>query len=300
MTAQNETTRVPVPEPWERDDEDRETALIDAFVDISDALATETDIAAMLARLVQRCTDLLGGAAAGILLPDDAGHLTVLAASTAEQRTLENFQLQVDESPGLDSVHSGDPVLVDDLGRAANRWPVWAERALSSGIRSVYAIPMSSRGTTIGVLNLLGDRAHLLTERNRRLAAAFADVATVAVTNNREARHADELAGQLQGALDSRLVIEQAKGVVATALGITMDEAFALLRGCSRSMNVRLTHLAGALTTGRITADQLQIRRGRRQHSRQPTADPEPTAISDLATAFPLRRPPGTPGPPTP
>ena len=299
MTANDDTTRVAVPEPWERGEGDRETAVIDAFVDISDALATETDIAAMLARLVQRCTDLLGAAAAGILLPDGAGRLTVLAASTAEQPTLQNFQSHAHEGPCSDTVHTGEPVLVDDLERAAHRWPAWAEHALTTGVRSVYAIPMSTRGTTIGALSLLGDRAHLLTERNRRLAAAFADVATVAVTNTRRAQHADELAAQLQSALASRMVIEQAKGVVATALGITMDEAFTLMRGHSRSTNVRLTHIAGDLANGRLTADQLQIRRGHRY--REPaTTDPAPAAITDLTTAFPLRRKPRDPQPPTP
>lgn len=236
---------------------DRETAVIDAFVDLSHGLTTENDVAELLARLVERCVELLGASAAGVLLPDVNGTLAVLAASSSEQDVLENFQLQSAEGPCLDAIRTGEPVLVHDLDAVADRWPIWAPRALSNGVRSAYGLPMSSRGRTLGALNLFGSRTDLVTDRNQRLGIAFADVATVAVLTSRDTRAGDELTRHLQGALESRIVIEQAKGVVGTALGTSMDDAFAVIRRHSRSANRRLSEVARDLAEGRLGADEL-------------------------------------------
>ena len=241
----------------------RESAVIDAFVDLSHDLTTETDVSEMLARLVERCVDLLTATAAGILLPDTGGQLAVLAASSSRQRVLEAFQLQAAQGPCLDCTRTGEPVLVGDLEAehaTSDRWPVWSPRALSDGIRSVYAVPMRLRGRTVGALNLLGDRTELVDARNYRLVAGLADVATLAVFSTRQTLGQDQQVAQLEHALTARILIEQAKGVVATALGTTMDDAFQLLRAHSRSNNRRLTDICTDITTGRLGSDELQVR----------------------------------------
>lgn len=239
----------------------RETAVIDAFVDLSHDLTTEDDVSEMLARLVERCVDLLAASAAGILLPDTGGHLAVLAASSSRQRVLETFQLQSAQGPCLDCTRTGTPVLVDDLEAehaSTDQWPVWSPRALSDGIRSVYAVPMRLHGRTVGALNVIGDREELVDARSYRLVAALADVATLAVFTTRQTLGHTQHVAQLEHALGSRIVIEQAKGVVATTLGTTMDDAFEVLRAHSRSTNRRLTDICADITTGRLGSDELR------------------------------------------
>lgn len=237
----------------------RESAVIAAFVELSDAQLSDSDTAETLARLVQRCVDLLGVTAAGILLPDRAGQLAVLAASSSEQHTRETLQLHAAQGPCLDCVRTGQPVLVPDLTAAADtgRWPRWAPRALAGGVRSANALPMHLDNQPIGALNLVGDRPHQLTDPNRALGQALADVATTAVFTGRRRHDSDQRSAQLQHALHSRVIIEQAKGVLATALGTSVDDAFTLLRDHSRNTNQRITDVAAALATGRLGSDQI-------------------------------------------
>ena len=235
----------------------REDLLIDTFVDLVAGLTSTGDSPELLQRLVERCVQMLAASSAGLILTEEGGQLAVVAASTAEQRVLELFELQSGEGPCLDCARGGQQVLVNDLRADTSRWPTWAPLALAGGVRSAYALPLRLGPVTFGALNLFGDRPGLLGPRDTRVGQALADVATMIVLSSRQVRRAEQLSSQLQTALDSRLVIEQAKGVIATALGISVDDAFKVLRGHSRAHNLRLTEVAADLTTGRLGSDSL-------------------------------------------
>ena len=239
----------------------REDALVDAFVGLARGLVTVVDTSEVLQQLVDRCGSLFGSMSAGLLLREEGGGLAVAAAAGAEREVLGLFEVPADEGPCPDCVRSGRPVRVDDLPREQDRWPAWAATAVAAGVRSAYALPMRLDDTVVGALGFFGARPCLADSRDWRVAVALADVATITLLTARRVGRAEERSQQLQTALDSRVVIEQAKGVVAAALGMSVDEAFVLLRSHSRSSNRRLAEVAAEITTGRLAADQL----GRRQ-----------------------------------
>lgn len=185
-----------------------------------------------------------GGIAAG--RPERAS-LSLVASSSEETRLLEIFQLQSNEGPCLDCVHTGTAVTSGDLEADRSRWPVFVPEALAAGFRSVTAVPLRLRDETIGGLNMFSDTAMLLADDDRDLAQAFADVATIGILQQRSAHRTSVLAEQLQRALNSRVVIEQAKGVLAERDGVSMDVAFATLRKHARDHNQKLGDVAVAV-----------------------------------------------------
>ena len=239
------------------DPTDRAPELVSALVDLACGPATGTDMPELLHRLVANCVQLFSATSAALLLANEAGVPTVAAASSSDREHLDLFQLQVAEGPCLDCVATGGYVVVDDLSASAGRWSTWAPRALAGGVCSVYAFPLRLGTQTFGALNLLGDGPAMMGADDRSAATALADVSAAVVATDRQARRAEQLTGQLQHALDSRVVIEQAKGVTSVALGVSVDEAFHVLRGYSRSRNRRLTDIATDLTTGRLDAREL-------------------------------------------
>ncbi len=239
----------------------REDVLLDTFVGLASGLVPPVDIAELLKRLVEQCVQLLAASSVGLILADEHGELAVLASSSAEQHVLELFELQSDEGPCLHCIRTGGPVRVDDLAADEARWPRWAPAAVRSGVASAYALPMRQDDVTFGALNLFGDRVGLLGPQDLRVGQALADVATSIVLSTRQVRRAEQLSAQLQTALDSRIVIEQAKGVVATALGVSVDDAFVILRRHSRTRNLRLIQVASDITTGTMGSDSLSVGR---------------------------------------
>jgi GAF domain-containing protein len=225
----------------------REQELADTFVMLADNLVEDYDIVDLLDRLAAACVRLLGVAAAGLLLIDQQGHLTVVASSSEETRLLEIFQLQNDQGPCLECVRTGAAVVSGDLDADRVRWPQFATFALSAGYRSVAALPMRLREQTIGGLNLFGGRSGPVSPQDQRLAQALADVATIGILQQRSAQRSNLLAEHLQRALNSRVVLEQAKGVLAERNNMSMEEAFDLLRMYARDHNVKLTELAMAV-----------------------------------------------------
>ena len=222
----------------------REQELANTFVMIADSLVEDDDIVDLLDRLAAACVRLLDVAAAGLLLNDQQGHLAVVASSSEETRLLEIFQLQNDQGPCLDCVRTGAPVVSGDLDADRGRWPLFASFALEAGFRSVAALPMRLREQTIGGLNLFGEGAGPVSPEDQRLAQALADVATIGILQQRSAQRTTMLAEHLQRALNSRVVIEQAKGVLAERNGMSMEAAFDALRLYSRDHNIKLTDLA--------------------------------------------------------
>lgn len=222
----------------------REEHLVDAFVEAADTLVDDFDVIEFLHTVAARCVQLLEVDAAGVMLADQRGRLHATAASSENARLLELFELQTDAGPCLDAFHSGEPVVNADLQANQERWPRFAEAAQATGFVSVHALPLRLRATVIGALNLFCSAPGALSQADVRTGQALADVATIGILAQRTLHQAELLSTQLQRALTSRVTIEQAKGVLAERRGITMDEAFEILRGHARTHNLRLSELA--------------------------------------------------------
>jgi transcriptional regulator with GAF, ATPase, and Fis domain len=226
----------------------REGPLARAFVALADTLVDEYDMLDLLDRLVNVSVGLLAADAAGIVLADPRGRLTVVAASSDAAKLLEVLQLQNEQGPCLEAYRSGNPVSVPDLRDVGARWPKFAAAVASlSDISSVHALPMRLRGQAIGALNLFHHTPGPLPATDLALGQALADVATIGILQERAIRQAEVVAEQLQTALSSRVIIEQAKGVLAHHGNLSMDVAFDRLRSYARSHNERLTEVARRL-----------------------------------------------------
>ena len=221
--------------------------LADVFVEIADTLVAEFDLIEFLQLVTLRTTEIVSSSAAGLLLADPQGRLQFMAASDENTELLELFQVQNHEGPCLDCFRTGKPVVNADLAEADDRWPRFAPRAVSAGFRSVHAIPLRLRDTAVGALNLFDGHTGRLQEGDVHVVQALADVATIGLLQERSIRRAEVLTEQLQAALNSRIVIEQAKGAVAQTHRITVDEAFGLMRGYARRNRRRLSEVAQAL-----------------------------------------------------
>jgi GAF domain-containing protein len=224
--------------------------LAEVFVELADTLVAGYDLIEFLQTLTERCVELLDVDAAGLLLADSHGALRLVAASTEQARLAELLQIQNDEGPCLDCYRTGQPVVVRDVGAAAARWPRFAPASQAMGYRGVHAIPMRLRDQVIGTLNLFRAQPGGLSPAVARAATALVDIATIGILQERAVRQQELLAGQLQVALNSRVMIEQAKGVLAERLGTTPDEAFVLLRRYARDHNHPLTQLADDVISG--------------------------------------------------
>jgi transcriptional regulator with GAF, ATPase, and Fis domain len=230
-----------------------EQKLAEAFVEMADTLVDDFDLIDFLHVLTDRCVRLLNVSAAGLLLTDQRGALQLVAASTEETRLLELFQLQTDQGPCVECFRTGRPVEVVDLAATTDRWPRFVEAAHRTGFAAVHALPMRLRTDVIGALNLFSTQARPLGTDIVRLGQALADVATIGLLQARAIRQRDTLAEQLQTALNSRVLIEQAKGVIAERRHIDMDQSFTLLRASARARNRRLSDLARAVVDGSET-----------------------------------------------
>ena len=221
--------------------------LIEVFVEMADSLVAGFDLIDFLQSLTDRAAEVSGADAVGLVLADRKGRLTFMAASNDAGRALELFQLQEHEGPCLDCFVTGRPVVNADLASATRRWPSFAPQALEAGFAAVHAIPMRLRQEAVGALNLFG-RTHVEFEAgDARVVQALADVATIAILQHRTISRAETVTAQLQGALTSRVVIEQAKGVLARAEGISVDAAFESLRARARAEQRRIVDVALAV-----------------------------------------------------
>ena len=235
----------------------RERQLAEAFVEAADTLVADFDVIDFLHTLAERCVQLLDVDAAGLMLADQRGALHATAASAENARLLELFELQADAGPCVDCYRTGQPVVNADLRANHERWPRFAEAAEATGYVSVHALPLRLRTTTIGALNLFCAGPGPLTDEDVRTGQALADVATIGILAQRSLHQAELLTAQLQNALTSRVTIEQAKGVLAERLKITVDEAFTRLRSHARETNQRLSDLAQAVAGGSNGAEDL-------------------------------------------
>jgi len=234
----------------------RERALAEAFVSLADTLVADYDVIELLDRLCTDCVALLPIDAAGLLLSDQRGALRVLSSSTEQAHLMELFQVQMSEGPCLDCFHTSRQVTATDLSDD-DRWPRFTARARHAGYRAVHALPLRLRLDPIGALNLFGSRPGGLSAENLRIGQALADVATIGILQERAIRRREVLAEQLQTALNSRLIIEQAKGILAERGHLDLAQAFTLLRSHARTNNQRLSDLARDVVSGTTTIDAL-------------------------------------------
>lgn len=215
------------------------------FVEVADTMVDEFDLIDFLHMLADRTADLVGASAVGLLLANQRGRLEFLAASDENTRLLELFQVQNSEGPCLDAFRTATPVINADLAEAATRWPRFAPRATAAGFRSVHAFPLRLRKEVIGALNVFGSQpGSTLDDADVPIVQALADIAAIGLLHERAIRRGELLTEQLQGALNSRVVIEQAKGAIAQAHGVSVDDAFAMIRNHARRTNRRLVDVA--------------------------------------------------------
>jgi GAF domain-containing protein len=223
-----------------------------AFVKLTDTLVADYDVVDLLHTLVEESVSLLDVAAAGLLLADPSGELQVVASTSEQSQLVEVLQLQAGAGPCVECYLTGAAVAVDDIA-GLTKWLGFRQAALSQGFRSVHAVPMRVHGRTIGAMGLFGAQAGFLTKEDTAIGQALADVATISLMQERTIKEAVLVNEQLQLALNTRVLIEQAKGVIAHTAGVDMDAAFNLLRSHARANSQSLHATAGRIVDRSLT-----------------------------------------------
>jgi GAF domain-containing protein len=237
---------------------DRDELLTDTFVTLADTLVDTYDVIDFLQILAERSVALLDVSAAGIMLADNEGRLRHAACSSEEMRLVELFELQIEEGPCFDAYAGPCAVRCESRDEAEHRWPRFAPHAFDSGFLAVSAVPLRLRTDVLGALNLFSSEPRSLSDNELRVAQAMADIATIGILQERVIRDGRTLSSQLQVALDSRIVIEQAKGIIAERNKITVDDAFARLRAFARDHNWLLSEAAGQVVGGTLQPEALE------------------------------------------
>jgi GAF domain-containing protein len=230
----------------------READVVKSLVEMADTLVDDYDVVDLLTGLADRCVSLLDVSAAGVMLASPEGSLGLVASSSEAMRLLELFELQTQEGPCLDAFRTGQSVEHENLQAGSGRWPSFSAAALQAGFASALALPLRLREATLGALNLLRVTRTPMDEADVVVARAFADLATLSIIQHRTAAESQRLNEQLSAALTSRVVIEQAKGVIAERAGVDLAEAFSRLRSHARNHNRRLTDVARAAIDGTL------------------------------------------------
>ncbi|HTL84787.1 MAG TPA: GAF and ANTAR domain-containing protein [Acidimicrobiia bacterium] len=235
----------------------REDRLVETLVTLADTLVDQYDIIDFLQTLAERCVDLVDVSAAGIMLADPQRELRHAACSNEQMRLVELFELQVEEGPCFDAFRTQAPVVCDSLEEAAQRWPEFTRNANESGFAAFSAVPMRLRDTVVGALNLFSGDAHALGVDDIKVVQAMADIATIGILQERSIRDAHAFSTQLELALESRVVIEQAKGIVAERNHMSVDDAFDQIRRFARAHNRLLSETARQIIDGSLQVDAL-------------------------------------------
>ena len=228
----------------------REELLTDTFVVLADTLVDNYDVIDFLQTLTERCVELLDTSAAGVMLADAGGRLRHAACSSEQMRLVELFELQLEEGPCFDAFNQRISVRCDDIADATTRWPNFAPHANAAGFIAATAVPLHLRSEAVGSLNMFSTTTPALRDNDLRVAQAIADVATIGILQERAIRDGRELSNHLEAALQSRIVIEQAKGIVAEHQKIDVDRAFERIRTFARNHNRLLSETARDLIDG--------------------------------------------------
>jgi GAF domain-containing protein len=240
--------------------------LIETLVSLADTLVDEYDVIDFMQTLAERSVELAGVSAAGIMLADGDGRLRHVACSSEQMRLVELLELQLEEGPCFDAFRERAVVRSDTSAEASTRWPRFGPRAKEGGFAAVSAVPLRLRGDSVGALNLFSVHDGALDDDDLEVVQAMADIATIGVLQARLIHDQGVLTTQLETALDSRVLIEQAKGVVAERNQVDVDEAFTLIRRFSRDTNRLLGDTARGIVDGTLTDDLVtaieRMRRG--------------------------------------
>lgn len=230
----------------------RDARLSAAFVKVADTLVDDYDVVDLLDTLVQECTVLVDSDAGGLLITDTDGWLQLIASTNEEVEFVEINQLNAGEGPCVEAFETGKGVTIPDISEE-DRWPAFCAAAIKQGFRSMHAFPMRLRGQMIGAMGLFSVTTGQLTESDVAVAQSLADVATIGILHERSLRDTTMVADQLQRALDNRIIIEQAKGVIAAQTGADMHTAFTILRDYARSNRLKLSIVAEQVTERTLT-----------------------------------------------
>ena len=235
----------------------REERLAHTFVELADTLVDDFDVVECLALLVERSVELLDATAAGLVLADDTGQLRLIASTSEATELVELFQVQNEQGPCSDCYRTGERVMVDDLSEAEERWPNFVPFATYTGFYATHAFPLRLRRRVLGALNLFRGEPGGLAAADVSAGQSLADIAAIAILQFRAMRDAQVVSHQLQHALQSRVAIEQAKGMLAERAGIGMDPAFSVLRGYARTSHRLLVEVAEEVVSGALSTDVL-------------------------------------------
>ena len=216
-----------------------------ALVAFARALTAGPDVSDVLHELTQHIRVALGISGAGVFLREN-GNVRFVTAEDERISTLERIQEEHDQGPGVDAIRTGQAVLVTRLADESARWPIYVAKAADLGISAVAAIPMRN-STCIGAVDLYDTCAHDWSPDQLDIAAVFAGIATAHWLFATQLQREHRTVEQLQQALDSRVVIEQAKGILAAERKISIDEAFGQLRRHANDHNARLRVVADAV-----------------------------------------------------
>jgi len=231
--------------------------MAEVFVELADTLADAFVVADFLENLTHRCVELLTADAAGLMLTDQRGSLTVMASTVERARAVQVLELRVQEGPCVECFSTGLPVTNVDADEARQRWPRLAPAVTEAGFAASHALPMRLRGRVIGALNLFTDAEMHLSDVDVAVGQAMADVATIGLLHQRNTHEQTTLSGQLQTALHSRVVVEQAKGALAARADVSVGEAFDRMRAYARRNNLTLAEVASAVVDGATPRDLL-------------------------------------------
>src|SRR5664279_2227963 len=236
----------------------RQERVTRVLVELADTLVVGFDVIDFLHTLVERSVELLAADAAGLMLADQQGRLEVVAASSEEARVLELFELQSSQGPCMDCFTSGEPLVNIDVAQMAYRWPLFAQAAAVAGYKSAHALPLRLRGKVLGAMNLFTISDVPLDADDVVLGQGMADIATIGLLQQRKALEQDILTEQLRAALNTRVVIEQAKGVLSERVGTSLGDAFNLMRAMARRTQQPLTLIANAVLDATVDLEQLR------------------------------------------
>ncbi|MGA3216950.1 MAG: GAF and ANTAR domain-containing protein [Acidimicrobiales bacterium] len=240
----------------------RQDLLSRTFVELADTLVESYDQIDFLHRLADRCVSLLGVAEAGVVLVGSEGQLRPLASSSERMHLIELLEVQSQDGPCLDCWRTGEAIRENRLAESQMRWPVFGPAALAAGFLSVYAVPMRLREERLGALNLFANQAYGLIQPDEAIAQAMADVATIGILHQRFIHRRQEVSEQLEEAFNARIALEQAKGVLAEAMRIDLDEAFSLLRGYARDHKLLLSQVARQVISRDLEVETIRASSG--------------------------------------
>ncbi|UFU02236.1 GAF and ANTAR domain-containing protein [Ruania suaedae] len=228
-------------------DEQKFVQLTAAF---TEKLVAPYDVDEALRTLAENLTDLLALAGSGVTLGLEE-RLRAATAVPPHLAALEHYQEQHQEGPCVSAYHTGEVVAVSDL-REETRWPGYRTIAADVGVRAVAGMPMKLAGNAVGALNMYHAEPHIWDDSDLLAARALSNMATAYLIHSSTLSQQNQLSDQLQHALDSRVLIEQAKGVLTQTHALTLTEAYELLRRNARNNGRKVREVADDVVEGRL------------------------------------------------